>query len=101
MKKQEVVRDLRPKSASFNNFGPLKKQHQDKTKTGQFSIEEDREILTYVLRHHPDIIEGEEEENINMTFWDDIGAKLNRKPQYVYKHWTRVIQPVLTRHIAG
>ena len=75
-------------------------QHQDKTKTGKFSIEEDREILEYVLRHHPDIIEGEEE-NINWAFWDDIGAKLNRKPQSVYDHWRYVIQPLLTRHIAG
>ena len=75
-------------------------QHQDKTKTGKFSIEEDREILKYVLRHHPDIIEGEEE-YINWAFWDDIGAKLNRKPKIVYNHWIYVIQPVLTRHIAG
>ena len=76
-------------------------QHKDKTKTGKFSIEEDRDILEYVLRHHPDIIEGEEEENINYSFWDDIGAKLNRKPINVYNHWRYVIQPVLTRHIAG
>merc|ERR1739844_453739 len=36
-----------------------------------------------------------------MAFWDDIGAKLNRKPLNVYKRWVNVIQPVLTRHIAG
>merc|ERR1739844_560545 len=36
-----------------------------------------------------------------MAFWDDIGAKLNRKPKNVYKHWISVIKPVLTRHIAG
>ena len=75
-------------------------QHKDKTKSGKFSIEEERDILEYVLRHHPDIIEGEEE-NINWAFWDDIGAKLNRRPQIVYTHWINVIQPVLTRHIAG
>ena len=76
-------------------------QHQDKTKRGKFSAEEDREILKYVLDHHPDIIEGEEEENINWAFWDDIGAKLDRRPQRVYQRWIFVIQPVLTRHIAG
>ena len=75
-------------------------QHQDKTTSGKFSIEEDREILEYVLRHHPDIIEGEEED-INWAFWDEIGAKLNRKPLIVYRHWRSVIQSVLTRHHAG
>ena len=75
-------------------------QHKDKTKSGKFSIEEDREILKYVLRHHPDIIEGEEED-IKWAFWGDIGAKLNRKPLNVYTHWNKVIQPVLTRHRAG
>ena len=75
-------------------------QHKDKTKSGKFSIEEDRDILEYVLRHHPDIIEGEEED-IKWAFWGDIGAKLNRKPLNVYTHWIKVIQPVLTRHRAG
>ena len=75
-------------------------KHKDKTKTGKFSTEEDRDILEYVLGHHPDIIEGEEED-IKLAFWDDIGAKLNRKPMNVYDHWRRVIKPVLTRHNEG
>ena len=50
-----------------------------KTKSGKFSIEEDRGILEYVLRRHPDIIEGEEE---------------NKKKIYV-------IQPIQTRNIAS
>ena len=75
-------------------------RHKDKTKTGKFSTKEDREILEYVLNHHPDIIEVEEED-IKWAFWGDIGAKLNRRPQIVYTHWINVIQPVLTRHIAG
>ena len=69
-------------------------KHKDKTRKGQFSLEEDLEILQFMFSNCEDVLKK------NVKYYQlshTLGLQLSRKPSHVYGHWLSNLQPLLTR----
>ena len=74
-------------------------KHKDMSRRGQFSLEEDLEILQFMFSNCEDVLKKNAQYH---QFSHTLGLQLSRKPSHVYGHWLSQIQPLLTREgVAG
>lgn len=69
-----------------------------KVKSGKYSLEEDKRILSTVLNHNPRVIE---DELVSREVWTDLGSQLGRYPVHISKHWVDYLHPLLVRYKAN
>ena len=69
---------------------------KDSSQRGQFSLEEDLEILEFMFLNSEDVLKKDVK---YYQLSHQVGTQLSRKPLAVHGHWLGVIQPLLTRHL--
>jgi len=72
-----------------------------KSKRGQFTVEESKTIMKAVFKTNKKALSNSDDLTVTAIIWDELAQELNRPPKYIYDHWQKFIQPLLTRYEAG
>merc|ERR1712147_77572 len=70
-----------------------------KVVTGVYSNRENRAIMETLFEENDNAVNYYFRESDPV--WDKLGAKLNRRPVYLFKHWERVIRPQILLYQNG
>ena len=83
----------------MNRYQVLKDRMERKVKGPDVpsAINDDKELLAEVLKQDPDALS----KMTTSVAWLEVGDKLNRPRDELYRDWTARILPTLRRHLAG
>ena len=91
----------RPISTLVYRYDSYLQFHLDKSwkvKSGKYSLEEDKRILSTILNYNPRVIE---DGLVSREVWTDLGSQLGRYPVHISKHWVDYLHPLLVRYKAN
>ena len=81
----------------MNRYQVLKDKKERNAKGTKIQIHEDTELLTEVLKQDPQALS----KMTTGVAWLEVGDRLNRPRDELYRDWTARILPTLRRHLAG